>query len=73
MKLNYFTNFVLEKMTHLDKESPNFLIRLPLKENLLSILKAQIHTFLNTTIAIYRDCRTKPVELSLSRCRRAKP
>ncbi len=49
MKLNYFTNFVMEKMTHLDKESPNFLIRLPLKENLLSILKAQIHTFLNTT------------------------
>jgi len=37
-------------MTHLDKESPNFFIRLPLKENLLSILKAQIHTFLNTTI-----------------------
>jgi hypothetical protein len=36
-------------MTHLDKESPNFLIRLPLKENLLSIFKAQIHTFLNTT------------------------
>jgi len=49
MKLNYFTNFVMEKMTHLDKGSPNFLIRLPLKENLLSILKAQIHTFLNTT------------------------
>jgi transposase len=41
-------------MTHLDKESPNFLIRLPLKENLLSIFKAQIHTFLNTTFTLKR-------------------
>ena len=43
-------------MTHLDKESPNFLIRLPLKENLLSILKAQIHTFLNTTFTNCIPC-----------------